>query len=61
MGTIIWLAGVVLSILAIIDITKKPISTGWKIGWSVILLITGWIGLIVYYVYAKNKIVDWSK
>ena len=61
MGTIIWLIGTVLAIMAVMDVFKKNISTGWKIIWSVLLLVTGWIGLAVYYLFAKNKIEGWSK
>ena len=61
MGTIIWLIGTVLAIMAVMDVFKKNISTGWKIIWSVLLLMTGWIGLAVYYFFAKDKIEGWSK
>ena len=61
MGTIIWLIGTVLAIIAGMDVFKKNISTGWKIIWSVMLLVTGWIGLAVYYLFAKDKIEGWSK
>ncbi|MBQ8645528.1 MAG: PLDc N-terminal domain-containing protein [Bacteroidales bacterium] len=61
MGTIIWLIGTVLAIMAVMDVFKKNISTGWKIIWSVLLLVTGWIGLAVYYLFAKDKIEGWSK
>ena len=61
MGTIIWLVGTILAIKAVLEVFKKNISTGWKIIWSVLLLVTGWIGLAVYYFYAKDKIQGWSK
>ena len=61
MGTIIWLIGTVLAIMAVMDVFKKNISTGWKIIWAVLLLVTGWIGLAVYYFFAKDKIEGWSK
>ncbi|MBQ2133283.1 MAG: hypothetical protein II202_04260 [Bacteroidales bacterium] len=61
MGTIIWLVGTILAIKAVLEVFKKNISTGWKIIWSVLLLVTGWIGLAVYYFYAKDKIEGWSK
>lgn len=61
MATIIWLIGTILAIMAIMDVFKKNISTGWKIVWSLVLLITGWIGLAVYYLFAKDKIEGWSK
>jgi hypothetical protein len=61
MGTIIWLVGTILAIKAVLEVFKKNISTGCKIIWSVLLLVTGWIGLAVYYFYAKDKIEGWSK
>lgn len=61
MGTIIWLVGTVLAIMAVLDVFKKNISTGWKIIWTILLLVTGWIGLAVYYLFAKNKIEGWCK
>ncbi len=61
MSTLIYIIGLVLAILAVIDICKKPISLVGKIICSVIVLATSWIGLIVYYLYAKNHITEWFK
>ena len=61
MATIIWLIGTLLAIKAVLEVFKKKISTGWKIIWSVLLLVTGWLGLAVYYFFAKDKIEGWSK
>ncbi|MBP5234435.1 MAG: hypothetical protein J6Z20_00445 [Bacteroidales bacterium] len=61
MSTLIYLAGIVLAIIAVLDIVKKPIKTSGKIIASVILLLTSWIGLIVYYLYAKDHLTDWFK
>ena len=61
MATIIWLIGTILAIKAVLEVCKKNISTGWKLVWSVLLLVTGWIGLAVYYFFAKDKIESWSK
>lgn len=61
MGTIIWIAGVVFSVLAIMDVFKKDISMVGKIIMTVLLLITGWIGLAVYYFYAKDHVTEWFK
>ena len=61
MGTIIYLIGLILAILAVIDIFKKPISLVGKIICAVIVLATSWLGLIVYYLYAKNHITEWFK
>lgn len=61
MGTIIWIAGIVFSFLAIMDVFKKDISTVGKIIMTVLLLLTGWIGLAVYYFYAKDHVSEWFK
>lgn len=61
MSTIIYIVGLVLAILAVIDIFKKPISLVGKIICSVIVLVTSWLGLVVYYLYAKNHITEWFK
>lgn len=58
---LLYIIGLVLSILAVYDIWKKPISIVGKIICSVLVLITSWIGLLVYYLYAKNHITDWFK
>lgn len=60
-STIIYIAGLVLAILAVIDIFKKPISLIGKIIASVIVVLTSWIGILVYYLYAKNHITEWFK
>ena len=61
MGTIIYIVGLVLAVMAVLDIFKKNISTPWKIIWIVLVLVTSWIGLAVYYLYAKNHIEEWCK
>lgn len=61
MGTIIYIAGIVLSILAVLDILKKPISSLGKVITIVLVLITSWIGLAVYYLYAKDHLTEWFK
>ena len=61
MGSIIYVIGVVLSVLAVIDILKKPISVIGKIISAVLVLCTSWVGLAVYYLYAKDHLTDWFK
>jgi len=61
MAAIVYLAGLVLAILAVIDIFKKPIGLVGKIITAVLVLATSWIGLIVYFLYAKNHITEWFK
>ena len=59
MKTIIYLVGLVLAVLAVIDICKKPISVVGKVICSVLVLATSWVGLIVYYLWAKDHITEW--
>ena len=61
MGSIIYIVGVVLSVLAVLDIIKKPISVVGKIITAVLVLATSWIGLAVYYLYAKDHLTEWFK
>ena len=61
LATIVYIVGLVLAIMAVIDIFKKPISLVGKIICAVLVLITSWIGLAVYYLYAKDRITKWFK
>ncbi len=61
MGTIIWIAGIVCTVLAIVDVFKKNITTIGKIIMTVLLLLTSWIGLALYYFWAKNHVTEWFK
>ena len=61
LAKIIYIVGLVLAILAVIDIFKKPIGIVGKIICAVLVLATSWIGLAVYYLYAKDRIVKWFK
>lgn len=58
---IIYTIGLVLSILAVIDICKKPISLVGKVISSVLVLLLSWVGLLIYYLYAKNHLTEWFK
>ena len=49
MGTILYLVGLVCAVLAVLDIFKKNISTVGKVIASVLVLLTSWVGLLVYY------------
>ena len=60
-STIVYIIGVVLAIAAVIDIFKKPISLVGKIIVAVIVLATSWIGLLLYYLWAKDNLSKWFK
>ena len=61
LGSIIYIVGIVLAVLVVLDIFKKPISVGGKIITAILVLITSWIGLLVYYLYAKDHLTEWFK
>ena len=58
---LLYVIGVVLSVLAVIGILKKPISVAGKIITAVVVLLTSWVGLAVYYFYAKDHLTEWFK
>ncbi|MCQ2304954.1 MAG: hypothetical protein MJZ97_08190 [Bacteroidales bacterium] len=58
---IIYIVGIILCIKAVLEILKMNIGTAGKIISIVILLATSWIGLIVYYLFAKERLTSWFK
>ena len=61
MASLVYIIGVVLSVIAGIDILKKPISLVGKIISCILVLATSWIGLLVYFLYAKDHLTQWFK
>ena len=61
MGTLLWLAGVICTIWCVLDIWKKDITLVGKVVVAVIVLLTSWIGLAVYYFWARHHITEWFK
>jgi hypothetical protein len=60
-SSLIYIAGVVLAVLAVLDIIKKPISLVGKVITAILVLATSWVGLAVYYLYAKDHLTEWFK
>jgi hypothetical protein len=58
---LIWLVGTILAIKAVLEILKMHIGMAGKVISAVVVLCTSWVGLAVYYFYAKDKLVDWFK
>ena len=58
---LIWIAGVVLAIKAVLEIFKMPIGMAGKVISTIAILCTSWVGLAVYYFFAKDKLVEWFK
>ena len=61
MASLVYIVGVVLSIIAVLDIFKKPISLVGKIICAVLVLATSWIGLAIYFLFARDRITSWFK
>lgn len=61
MGTLIWLAGLVCAIWCVLDILKKPITLPGKLITAVVVLLTSWVGLALYYFWARKHITTWFK
>ena len=60
-GFIIWIVGVVLTIKAAIEILNLNVDPVKKIVVIVLLVLTSWIGIAVYYLVAKDKLATWLK
>lgn len=60
-GFIIWIIGVVLTIKAAIEIWNLNVDPFKKIVVIVLLVLTSWIGIAVYYLVAKDKLATWLK
>lgn len=58
---IIWIIGVVLTIKAAIEIWNLNVDSVKKIVVIVLLVLTSWLGIAVYYLVAKDKLATWLK
>ncbi|MGM9765418.1 MAG: hypothetical protein ACI3ZO_03580 [Candidatus Cryptobacteroides sp.] len=58
---IIWIIGVVLTIKAAMEIWKLNVDSVKKLVVIVLLVLTSWLGLAVYYLLAKDKLAEWLK
>ena len=61
MASLVYLVGVILCIIPVLDILKKPISLVGKIISCVLVLATSWIGLLVYFLFARDRLTKWFK
>ncbi len=61
MKIIIIILGYILAILAILDIFKKNMSMAGKIICTILLLLTNWVGVLVYFLWAKDHVTEWFK
>ena len=56
MGFIIWIIGLVLCIKAVLEILKWDVDGIKKLLVVIILLLTSWIGLAVYYFWGRESL-----
>ena len=55
-GTIIWIIGVVLAVKAVLEIWKWDVDTVKQLLVAILILITSWIGLAVYYFWGRQNL-----
>ena len=61
MGFIIWIIGLVLCIKAVLEVLKWYIDGVKKLLVVILLLITSWIGLAVYYFWGRQNLENMLK
>jgi hypothetical protein len=45
----------------VFDILKKPITLPGKVLTTVAVLLTSWLGILVYYLWARHHLTEWFK
>lgn len=61
LGFIIWIIGVVLCIKGIVEIFSLEGDMAKKLIAAIVLFLTSWVGLVVYYFYARERMKEWVK
>ena len=60
-GFIIYIIGLVLCIKAVLEILALNGNMPKKLIAAILIVITSWIGLAVYYFYARENMAQWVK
>lgn len=60
-GFIIYIIGLVLCIKAVLEILALNGDMPKKLIAAILIIITSWIGLAVYYFYARENMAQWVK
>jgi hypothetical protein len=58
---ILWIIGIVLAVKAALEILKLEGDTVKKLLCVIALVITSWIGIGVYYFWARERVAQWVK
>jgi hypothetical protein len=54
---IVYIVGAIIGIWCVFDLfVKKNIDLPWKIVIAILILITSWIGLVIYLLFVRNQI-----
>lgn len=60
-ATIVYVVGVILGVVAVLEILNQPISLISKILVSALVVVTSWIGIAVYYLILRGNLTRWFK
>lgn len=61
LSAILYLLGAALGVVAIFEILSMPISTAGKVISIFLLLVMSWLGLVIYYLFARHNLVRWFR
>ena len=59
MGFILYIVGLVCAVWCVLDVFKKNIDLPWKLITAVVILATSWLGLALYYFWARQNLESW--
>ena len=59
--TILYVVGVILGVVAVLEILGQPINLFAKILVIALVLLTSWIGLAVYYLLLRGNLTRWFR
>ena len=60
-ATIIYVVGVILGVVAVLEILGQPINLISKIIIIAFVLLASWVGIIVYYLLLRGNLTRWFK
>ena len=60
-ATIIYVVGVILGVVAVLEILGQPINLLSKILVIAFVLITSWVGIAIYYLFLRGNLTRWFR
>lgn len=60
-ASIIYVVGVILGVVAVLEILSQPINILSKIIISILVVITSWVGITVYYLLLRGNLTRWFR